>query len=41
MAALLNTWFFKKTGSVYMGSTISALFLAFATVGNTCFQFLF
>ncbi|MDR1107373.1 MAG: S9 family peptidase [Treponema sp.] len=41
MAALLNTWFFKKTGSIYMGSVISALFLVFATVGNTCFQFIF
>jgi pimeloyl-ACP methyl ester carboxylesterase len=41
MAALLNTYFFKKTGSVYMGSVISALFLAFATIGNTCFQFIF
>jgi pimeloyl-ACP methyl ester carboxylesterase len=41
MAALLNTYFFKKTGSIYMGSTISALFLTFATIGNTCFQFIF
>ncbi|GHV53824.1 hypothetical protein AGMMS49579_13290 [Spirochaetia bacterium] len=41
MAALLNTYFFKKTGSIYMGAVISALFLTFATVGNTCYQFLF
>lgn len=41
MAGLLNTWFFKKTGTIYMGSTITALFLAFATVGNTCFDVVF
>ncbi len=41
MAALINTYFFKKTGTVYMGATLSALFLTFAVVGNTCFQFLF
>jgi hypothetical protein len=41
MAALLNTYFYKKTGSIYMGSTLTALFLTFATVGNTCFQFIF
>jgi uncharacterized protein YacL len=41
LAALINTYFFKKTGAVYMGTVISALFLTFATVGNTAFQFLF
>ncbi len=41
MAALVNTYFFKKTGTVYMGTVITGLFLAFAVVGNTCFQFLF
>ena len=41
VAALINTYFFKKTGAVYMGSMLSALFLTFAVVGNTCFQFLF
>jgi hypothetical protein len=41
MAALLNTFFFKETGSIYMGATITSLFLTFATVGNTCFQFIF
>ncbi|GHU96818.1 hypothetical protein FACS189483_00880 [Spirochaetia bacterium] len=41
LAALLNTWFYKKTGSIYMGATITALILAFATVGNTAMDFLF
>jgi hypothetical protein len=41
LAALINTYFFKKTGTVYMGATLSALFLTLAVVGNTCFQFLF
>jgi len=41
VAALINTYFFKKTGAVYMGATLSALFLTFAVVGNTAFQFLF
>jgi hypothetical protein len=41
LAALLNTWFYKKTGAIYMGAVITALLLVFSTVGNTAFDFLF
>ncbi|MDR1893315.1 MAG: hypothetical protein LBQ61_01315, partial [Spirochaetales bacterium] len=32
LAALLNTWFYKKTGAIYMGAVITALLLVFSTV---------
>lgn len=41
LAALFNTYFYKRTGTIYMGALITALLLCFATVGNTCFDFLF
>jgi pimeloyl-ACP methyl ester carboxylesterase len=41
LAGLINTYFYKKTGAIYMGAVITAVLLTYSTVGNTALDFLF